>query len=184
MSADPFANWKEKQKNRALHQVQGISYKIQADMSGAIKISGTVKPEGIPIIMEMAKALYQAAIDADTLIQSQNQQAERERISHETDAIELLKKKRLALSVYRRTGSRRLAAKLIPGYGHTGIMFIVANADKSQKKAHLLARNKRMHHLHTQGNSVRTIAKQYGLHHSTVHNIIRRTAKARQPMLF
>ncbi|MDX8400890.1 MAG: hypothetical protein R8K20_11695 [Gallionellaceae bacterium] len=182
-AAQYLHRWKKKQELRKQQNSNGIFYKIQHDLNGSIKIEATIKPEAMATALIVAESFHLAVIDASTTLRSQHAQIEKERLENEAGKLEFRKSERIALSIFRRTGSRRLAAHFMGG-SRNAVRMTVARAAKRQKEAHRAARNTKIYQLNQQGLSIRTVASHYDLHPSTVHTIIKREAQAMQPALF
>jgi len=177
--------WIDKNNLKKTRNHAAGSYQVAADINGNINISATIKPESAALIMDIAATLYNAAQESIRVTNNANQYRQAAIIEEKKAIEDNQKQDRIALSVYRRTKSRKLAASMYDWMDKTHIMMLVNAADKEQKRLYLSARNDNMLKLNIkQGISIRNIAKRYDLHHSTVAAIIKREAVKSQPALF
>jgi len=185
MPNEQIERWITKNNLKKTRNHAAGSYKVAADINGNINVNITIRRDALALVLDMAATLYHAATESIAIEQRQAKQLEVEQVQSLVNIERGKIEDRIALSVFRRTGSRRLAARCLASGSHTSVMFLVNIADKEQRKAHIKARNGYMHHLHIKkGESIRTIAKRYKLHPSTIHTIIKRESKMAHPALF
>jgi len=182
---DELEKWIAKNNLKKTRNHKAGSYNVAADINGNINVNLTFKPEALATVLDIAATLYHAANQSINMInrrRNDNINIEKER---QKSIATTKEEKRIALSIYRRTDSKKLATSRFKWMDCTSIRMLVNNADVQQKKRYLSARNMHMLRLYSKhGHSIRKIAKRYKLHPSTVHSIIKREAKKIHPALF
>lgn len=105
-----------------------------------------------------------------------------EAIEYEQRLDAFLVQARLALSVYRRTRSWKLASQA-SGIQRTDVRLLVAEANARQKACHVQARQDLVGRLHAAKVPVREIARRTGYHIKSVPRIARAARQAQLPGL-
>jgi len=152
---------------------QHIKVKHKYDSNGNLEIKLSIENNQLSIIDDVFSSLLRTIKDArkyyETLKKIEADEADNSKLKRS----DLKKKNRLALSVFKKTQSRPLAARA-SGLPLGEVRLVIGCAKSIQTKQYRAARNRHMRYLYDRGWSLRMVAHKYKLHHSTVQEIIAR----------
>ena len=165
---------------RTKRQISGLPIvgNIKAGSNGELTFKVTIKPELLDPVMGLVQLFSSELRRSMRTRDFWRDQAMKEKIDYENGVIDFKRRKRIALSVYRRTGSAALAARA-GNWAITDVRMFVHDAEISRRRAARDARNRRIFNLRASGMPCRRIAAQYGITASQVSRIANSAAELR-----
>ena len=159
---------------RTKRQISGLPIvgNIKAGPNGELTFKVTIKPELLDPVMGLVQLFSSELRRSMRTRDFWRDQAMKEKVDYDNGVIDFKRRKRIALSVYRRTGSAALAARA-GNWAITDVRMFAKSAQVEEHQKQLIARNQRIKAMHRSGMSCRAIADQFDISSGQISRIIR-----------
>jgi len=131
-----------------------------------------IQHEAVEMFAAIGEAFAVAARIAISHQEDARIEEQKEAIESEKRRVQLMRTRRLALNVFKKTKNYKTIAEMLGSMG--AARALIHDDGVLRRKMQKAARDEYIQRLHAQGHSLRSIARRYGLHHSSIERIVSR----------
>jgi len=156
---------------------EGITIQTHVTQRGTINLKIEIEPQHAASFLSIGNMLIKAAKEAQKRDAANQLTLFAEKAKTQSNAAHQMKLQRIALSVWRKTRKRKLAAKA-SNYDLTAIDYIIKQANKRQRQILRAIRDRAIIKAALRGDCHIKLGIKYGLHQKSVTRIVNQARQA------